>query len=44
MPVCGGGCPKSWKEGIKPCPSTKFNIKDKLLLHYATNKLNGKIL
>lgn len=38
LPVCGGGCPKSWKEGRNACPSTKFNIKDKLILAYAIKK------
>ncbi|MFY7910151.1 MAG: radical SAM protein [Emticicia sp.] len=34
LPVCGGGCPKSWHEDMRACPSAKFNIKDKLLLRY----------
>ncbi|ETK37756.1 hypothetical protein MPTA5024_02150 [Microbispora sp. ATCC PTA-5024] len=25
LPVCGGGCPKRWKEGDIACPSYKFN-------------------
>jgi uncharacterized protein len=25
LPVCGGGCPKLWREGHVPCPSMKFN-------------------
>ncbi|GAB4033922.1 radical SAM protein [Spirosoma jeollabukense] len=41
LPVCGGGCPKSWRENIAACPTNKFNIKDKLLMHYAMRK-NGK--
>ncbi len=32
LPVCGGGCPKNWSEGINSCPPSKFNIKDKLVL------------
>lgn len=34
LPVCGGSCPKEWYEGRIPCPSTKFNIKEKMMLHY----------
>lgn len=34
LPVCGGHCPKSWKEGIVACPSDKSNIEDKLALSY----------
>ncbi|KQW98614.1 radical SAM/SPASM domain-containing protein [Flavobacterium sp. Root420] len=34
LPVCGGQCPKSWKEGIVACPPSKFNIEDKLALSY----------
>lgn len=36
LPVCGGGCPKSWMEGNVPCPTFKFNHKDRLRLY---NKL-----
>lgn len=32
LPVCGGGCPKSWKEGNVPCPTFKYNYKDRLRL------------
>ncbi|GEM52744.1 radical SAM/SPASM domain-containing protein [Empedobacter brevis NBRC 14943 = ATCC 43319] len=38
LPVCGGGCPKSWFEGTPACPSFKFNYKDKLLLDYYIKK------
>lgn len=38
LPVCGGGCPKSWHEDMRACPSAKFNIKEKLALAYATYK------
>ena len=31
LPICGGSCPKAWKEGNAPCPSTKYNLKDKIL-------------
>ena len=43
LPVCGGGCPKSWVEGIPACPTNKFNIKEKLLLYVATNGAREKI-
>jgi len=42
LPVCGGGCPKSWREGVAPCPTNKFNIKDKLLLYYALSKKESR--
>ncbi|MEM6845854.1 MAG: radical SAM protein [Bacteroidota bacterium] len=35
LPVCGGACPKSWHEDMRACPTSKFNIKEKLALHYA---------
>ncbi|MDF7816463.1 radical SAM protein [Runella sp. MFBS21] len=38
LPVCGGGCPKSWREGMAPCPTNKFNIEEKLKLYYALQK------
>jgi len=34
LPVCGGGCPKSWAEGNRACPTPKFNIKERLQLYY----------
>lgn len=34
LPICGGSCPKEWKEGRIPCPSIKFNGKERLLLYY----------
>jgi uncharacterized protein len=30
LPVCGGACPKLWREGHVPCPSMKFNWPDRL--------------
>ncbi|MFD6162959.1 radical SAM protein [Nocardia sp. NPDC060256] len=33
LPVCGGSCPKLWREGHLPCPSFKFNFQDRLHLH-----------
>jgi uncharacterized protein len=40
LPVCGGGCPKSWHEDMRACPSAKFNIKERLALSYVASKLN----
>lgn len=37
FPICGGSCPKEWKEGRIPCPSVKFNIKKRLMLFYLKN-------
>lgn len=34
LPVCGGACPKEWKEGRVPCPTNKSNLDKKLLLYY----------
>lgn len=30
LPVCGGACPKLWREGHMPCPSVKFNWPERL--------------
>jgi uncharacterized protein len=30
LPVCGGSCPRMWREGSVPCPSVKFNWADRL--------------
>ncbi|QJD96254.1 SPASM domain-containing protein [Mucilaginibacter robiniae] len=38
LPICGGGCPKSWVEGTPACPPFKSNYKDKLLLDYFIRK------
>jgi len=38
LPVCGGSCPKQWKEGLVPCPTPKYNIKQRLILAYASEK------
>jgi len=40
LPVCGGGCPKSWHEDMRACPPNKFNMKEKLALSYIATKLN----
>ncbi len=42
LPVCGGGCPKSWHEGKSACPPFKFNYKGKLLLDYYIRKTRAK--
>ena len=39
LPVCGGSCPKQWREGIEPCPSAKQNIEQRLLLSYAVSRI-----
>lgn len=38
LPVCGGGCPKSWHEDMRACPSPKFNIQDRLELVHLLSK------
>ena len=38
LPVCGGGCPKSWHEDMRACPPNKFNIIDKLSLSYLVSQ------
>lgn len=30
LPVCGGSCPKLWREGHLPCPSYRFNHQQRL--------------
>jgi uncharacterized protein len=30
LPVCGGSCPKLWREGHVPCPSIKYNWSERL--------------
>jgi uncharacterized protein len=30
LPVCGGSCPKQWREGNLPCPSLKFNWRERI--------------
>lgn len=40
LPVCGGGCPKHWREGLIPCPPPKFNIKQRLKLWYEQSTSN----
>jgi len=40
LPVCGGACPKHWFDGNPPCPSTKYNLEERLLLAYAEKRMN----
>ena len=42
LPVCGGACPKLWKEGLAPCPSVKFNIGERLALTFAPSRFGTK--
>jgi uncharacterized protein len=44
LPVCGGGCPKSWVEGNRACPTPKFNIKDRLQLYYIATQTDIRVL
>ncbi len=41
LPICGEACPKQWYEGNCPCPSTKFNLKERILL-YVHQQVNQK--
>jgi len=34
LPMCGGACPKNWKEGTSACPSFKLNMDDRIFLKY----------
>lgn len=43
LPVCGGACPKAWQEGLEPCPSTKRNIEQRLLLSYAVSRMEQQM-
>ena len=38
LPICGGACPKAWYEGNCPCPSMKFNLKERLVLYFIKYK------
>jgi uncharacterized protein len=35
LPICGGSCPKLWREGISPCPAMKENFGARLVLQLA---------
>jgi uncharacterized protein len=41
LPVCGGACPKEWVEGRAPCPSSKQNMADRLLLAAAFERMDA---
>ena len=41
LPACGGACPKSWAEGKAPCPSSKHNLPERLLLHFARGRITA---
>ncbi|MFT5647412.1 MAG: hypothetical protein ACI976_002102 [Aureispira sp.] len=41
LPVCGGGCPQKWLEKTPACPSFKFNIEDRLVLEYLSNRTDN---
>jgi uncharacterized protein len=36
--VCGGGCPKDWRENRQVCPQFKYNIEDRMKFVYEHNK------
>lgn len=42
FPSCYGACPKQWHDGVIPCPPTKINLREKLLLFYACYKKSHK--
>ncbi|MGX6602235.1 radical SAM protein [Micromonosporaceae bacterium Da 78-11] len=33
LPICGGACPKLWREGSPPCPSLRDNVRERLDLY-----------
>ncbi|GAB1642132.1 radical SAM protein [Krasilnikovia sp. MM14-A1259] len=35
LPVCGGACPKLWREGAPPCPPLRDNVRERLDLYAA---------
>jgi len=41
MPVCGGACPKQWREGNVPCPPMKFTLQERLDLVARMNGLTA---
>ena len=44
LPVCGGACPKSWKENNTACPPFKYNIKKELELRYIMKRTEPALL
>jgi uncharacterized protein len=41
LPICGGSCPKLWKEGIVACPAIKHNIKDRMIMDFSLKLENA---
>lgn len=39
LPVCGGACPKLWREGAPPCPPLKENLGQRLDLYVRSSGL-----
>ncbi|MCC2278682.1 radical SAM protein [Streptomyces sp. ET3-23] len=39
FPVCGGACPKQWREGNTPCPPYKFTLQERFDLVAEMNGL-----
>lgn len=39
LPVCGGACPKQWREGQRPCPPYKFTLQERFDLVAEMNGL-----
>ncbi|WBB98452.1 MULTISPECIES: radical SAM protein [unclassified Solwaraspora] len=39
LPVCGGACPKLWREGIAPCPPMKENLAGRIDLSVRSSGL-----
>jgi uncharacterized protein len=40
FPVCGGACPKQWREGNVPCPPYKFTLQERFDLVAEINGLS----
>lgn len=38
LPVCYGSCPKKWRKGADGCPTFKYNIQDRMILQYISQK------
>ena len=36
LPLCGGACPKLWREGSPPCPPLRDNVRQRLDLFALT--------
>jgi uncharacterized protein len=42
--VCGGACPKAWKEGEIPCPPAKLNIHERMRLVYEMDRERIRVM